>query len=241
MTDEKRLGVSEKVGTRLDELVAALSRALGDDLTAFVVHGSAVRGGWREGESDVDAIVVLRDAAPEKLAVIAEPLLAARYAARIEAMILEAGEIPRAADVFPVYYADIQRGHVTLAGTSPFAGLAIGGGHLRLRVEQELREAQIRMRRAFADGLASGGTGWLAGAVTRKVKQLRAPLAALLRLKGGAPGDDLEAVIRASGAAYGVDAEPLLQVAADPKRAHAALSALLAAAVDDADRLEPSS
>lgn len=45
--------------TKLIELRDALVGALGDDLQALVVYGSAVRGGFVEGRSDLDLLVVL--------------------------------------------------------------------------------------------------------------------------------------------------------------------------------------
>jgi predicted nucleotidyltransferase len=236
MNDAKaeKLDVSEATLARLAELETRLKAILGDDLVALVVHGSAVRGGWRES-SDVDLIVVVRDPSREQLEKLAEPLTLARYASRIEAMILTADEIPRAADVFPVFYDDIRRRHVVLFGKDPFADLTIAPQHLRLRVEQELREAQIRLRRVVVDS-AGRPADLLAGA-RRKLKQIRSPLRELLALKKIDTADDLAAVVGVAAKTYGVDAATLL--AADPADGfHAALASLLDAAVDDVDRMD---
>jgi predicted nucleotidyltransferase len=233
-----KLSITDSVGARLGELQASLEAALGDALSALIVHGSAVRGGWKDGTSDVDLIVVLANDERETLDRASNALMIARYAARIEAMILTAGEIPRAADVFPVFYDDIRRQHVVLAGKDPFAELVIADHHLRLRVEQELREAQIRLRRVVVD--ASGNKAVLTGQIVRKVRQIRAPLRSLLGLKGVACGDDLEAVLGAAAQAYGVKEGLLFDAALDPLAAHAALAALLGAAIQDADRMEKS-
>ena len=220
---------------RLDDLQESLSIALGDDLVSLLVYGSAVRGGWREGFSDIDVVVVLRDAARARLEAISNAVVLARNAARIEVMILTEAEIPRASDVFPLLYDDIRGCHVVLAGRDAFANLTISDRHRRLRIEQELREAQIRLRRAIVD--AAGEPELVAPAVTRKAKQLRGPLHALLALRGEKIADDLGTVIKASGAKYGVDVAPILVAREDAARAHAALESLLAAAVADVDRM----
>ncbi|WP_437736085.1 nucleotidyltransferase domain-containing protein [Sorangium sp. So ce1335] len=227
------------VQARLVELKESLERALGDELVCLLVYGSAARGGYREGQSDVDLMVVLREATRERLDAIANALRLARYAARIEAMILTAAEIPQAADVFPLLYDDIRRCHALLAGRDPFSALVIDGRNRRLRVEQELREAQIRLRRAVVDGMGSDEA--LRGAVLRKVKQIRGPLHALLGLRGinGDDGDDdLAAVLAGAGEHLGVDVAPLQRVHEAPVAAYEALVALLARAVEDVDRLE---
>lgn len=231
------------VQARLTELKESLERTLGDGLACLLVYGSAARGGYRDGQSDVDLMVVLREATRERLDAIANALRLARYAARIEAMILTAAEIPRAADVFPLLYDDIRRCHVLLSGHDPFSALVIDGKNRRLRVEQELREAQIRLRRAVVDGVGSDEA--LRGAVLRKVKQIRGPLHALLGLRGihgddgDAGDDDLATVLAGAGEHLGVDVAPLQRAHEAPvAAAYEALAALLARAIEDVDRLE---
>jgi hypothetical protein len=123
-----------------------------------------------------------------------------------------------------------------LSGTNPFADIETSDDHRRLRIEQELCEARIRMRRAVVDAMGSEAN--IAGVVARKVKQIRSPLHALLRLKGLETDDRLEPVFTAAGKAYGIDTSALLRVASSPEAAHAALRALLDAAIEDVDRLE---
>jgi predicted nucleotidyltransferase len=219
----------------LEELKRGLEQALGADLTALVVYGSAVRGGYDPKSSDIDVIVVLRDTSLHNLTACSDPLLLARHRSRVEAMVLKADEIARSADVFPLFYDDVRSRHVVLSGNDPFAGVQIADEHRRLRIEQELREAKIRLRRAVVD--TQGAEAALGGVVARKVKQLRGPLHALARLQGRGGDDAIEAVYAEVGRAYRIDAAPLLDVARDPAAAHAALRQVLDAAIEDADRL----
>jgi predicted nucleotidyltransferase len=219
----------------LQALKEGLEGAVGNNLAALVVYGSAVRGGYVADESDIDVIVVLEDTSLPQLHKVAEPLTQARYRGRVEAMILKRDNLAPAADVFPLLYDDLRQRHVILSGTDVFAGLEIADAHRRLRIEQELREARIRMRRAVVDALGSEST--IAGAVARKVKQIRSPLHALLCLKGRECDDRLEPVLAAAGQQYGIDTSALARVAAQPEAAHTALRALLDAAIEDVDRL----
>jgi predicted nucleotidyltransferase len=220
----------------LEELRRNLTKLLGDDLVGLLVYGSAARGEYREGRSDVDLMLVVKEAPRAKLEAIANALQLARYAARIEAMILTASEIPRAADVFPLLYDDVRREHVLLAGADPFSDLAISDRHRRLRVEQELREAQIRLRRAVVD--AQGSPEMLGGAVFRKLRQIRGALHALFALKGIEVADDLQSVFAQAEKTYGLDLAALFGVHEKPVRAHEAIEKLLAAAVEDVDRMD---
>jgi predicted nucleotidyltransferase len=224
------------IQSRTEELVMTLKETLGDDLRSFVVHGSAARDDWKEGASDIDVIVVLAKSNRDILDKIASPLAVARGAARVEAMILVEDEIARAADVFPLLYDDIRRNHAVLHGSDPFASLVVERRHIRLRIEQELRDLKIRLRRAVTE--ARGHQPSLAATVTRKVRQARFPLRALLGLLGAECKDDFETVITKSGKRFQVDVTPLLR---SKERAHEAvdvLAELLAAAVKAVDSLE---
>jgi hypothetical protein len=107
----------------------------------------------------------------------------------------------------------------------------------RLRIEQELREARIRMRKSALETL--GERAELVGPLERKLRQLRSPLHALLELQGVACADGLAEVLNASGRRLGVDVAPLLDVAARPEAAHVAYRQLLEKAIESLDALPP--
>jgi predicted nucleotidyltransferase len=224
------------INERLDELTKTLVELCGTSLVGLVVHGSAVRGGWSDGTSDVDLIIVLADDSEALLAAIGPALELARFSARIEAMILTKDEIDRSADCFPLLYGDIARTSVTLVGTNPFEGLSISQEHIRLRVEQELREIRIRMRRVATDMAGRPNFG---GAVDQKVKQLRSPLWALLTLRGKTVDEHLDHVLESAAMTYGIDVTPLRHTREDAAAAYTTLATLLDAALDDVDTWTP--
>ena len=229
-------GLPPSVRERLEEFTKGLEAALGDDLVGILVHGSVVRGEYRPGESDVDVIVILGKADFAQLDAIGNAMQLARYSARIEAMILTESEIAGASDAFPLLYDEIKQRHVLLTGRDPFADVEVHDTHRRLRIEQELREAQIRMRRAVTD--AFGAREAIGGAVVRKVKQVRAPLHALLALKGISCAPDLPSVLAKVGETYGIDVAALRIARESPDVAHATLVALLTKTIDDVNAME---
>jgi predicted nucleotidyltransferase len=243
--DEKQTGATKKAGVaalptgvreRLEEFTKNLETALGDDLVGILVHGSVARGEYRPGESDVDVIVVLEKADFAHLEAIGNAMQLARYSARIEAMILVESEIAGASDAFPLLYDEIKQRHILVAGRDSFKDVEVHDTHRRLRIEQELRETQIRLRRAVTD--AFGAREAIAGAVVRKVKQVRAPLHALLALKGIACPPDLPSVLAKISETYTVDVAPLRAARESPDAAHAALVTLLTKTIDDVNGME---
>lgn len=230
---ERLRHVTPQVQARLDELVRSLQATLGDNLVGIVAHGSAVRGGWRAGSSDVDLVCILRDATQSALEAIGPALELARFSARIEAMIVTRDEVPRSADCFPLLYGDLARTSVTLVGDNPFTSLVVSDHHKRLRIEQELRELRIRMRRVATDNARHHH---YAGAVERKLKQARDPLWSLLALRGEQLDDKLDSVLAACARVYQLDLAPLRRIREDARAAFDTLGALLDAALDDVDR-----
>ena len=230
------LALPTSVRDRLTEWTKSLETALGDDLVAILLTGGVARGDFRPGESDVNALIVLRDASFRKLDAISSAMQAARYGARVEPTILTQDELPGACDAFPLLYDEIKRWHLILVGEDPLASAVVHDTHRRLRIEQELRQAQIGLRRAVTDAL--GAREAIGGAVRRKVRQVRRPLRALLDLKGIACKEDLTNVLASAGRAYDVDVAPLATPREQPEAAHGALTELLAAAIVDVQSME---
>jgi predicted nucleotidyltransferase len=234
--DPMFLALPSTVRDRISEWTKSLEAALGDDLVAILLTGGVARGDYRPGESDVNALIVLRDASFEKLDAISSAMQAARYGARLEPTILTEDELLGACDAFPLLYDEIKRWHLILVGEDPFASAVVHDTHRRLRIEQELREAQIGLRRVVTDAL--GAREAIGGAVGRKVRQVRRPLGALLGLKGKTSKTDLASVLDCAGKTYGVDVTALAEPRDKPEAAHAALTKLLAAAITDVQALE---
>ncbi len=223
--------------TPLDELAKSLRAILEDKLASVIVYGSAARGDYKEGRSDLDVMIILNDASRDVLDRIANTLAVARTAGRIDTMLVTEEEILRAADVFPLFYEDIQKCHAVLFGSDPFEALEISPVHRRLRIEQELREAQIRLRRAVTDG--RGDERALGSAVSRKLRQIRFPMRALLEMIGvECQSYSLDTVLQKACKRFVVDGADLLRPEKKPQASHAALTKLLANAIDVVDHLE---
>ena len=226
-----------------DTLVTDLKAALADNLAAVVVYGSAVRGGYDVDHSDVDVMVILRDDPRLGIEAMANALAIARLSARIECMILRHDDLHAAADVFPLLYDDVRSCHALLHGQDPFAGLVIHDHHRRLRIEQELREMRIRLRRVMADHV--GNHGHLGAELRRKHTQLRSPLYALLQLRSVPCTDDGPAtVLTTAGRHFDVDVGALSRLTSgadhDTTMAAAdALRTLLTRAIAAVEALDP--
>ncbi len=207
-------GIPSGIGSELDRLCAGLAGAAGGAVASVVLYGGVARGRYTPGRSDVNVLVVLAEDGGAVLRSISPHLAAARRSIRVEPYILAAAEFQAAALLFPTRFLDMRDHHVVLAGPDPFEGIAIPEEALRLRTEQELRNLLIRFRRAVLeageDGLAQ------AGAVRRVAVPLSIEFAALLRLRGRAPGPeaDLGTIFRMAAETLGLDAGVLSEISA---------------------------
>lgn len=143
------LGLSRGAQGALVTLVEAAAKALGDDLAAVCVYGSAARGEWHDGRSDLNVLILLRTEELRRLEVLAAPLQAARHAARIAPFLLTADELQRAADVYCIKLGDIATHHVCLLGADLLTDLQIHPRDLRFVCEFELRNTALRLRAGF--------------------------------------------------------------------------------------------
>src|SRR5947208_706963 len=103
--DDGRL--PQDVAQGLEGFVAAAKEALGDDLVAAVLFGSAAEGRMR-ASSDVNLLLVLARFEPERIDRIREPLRLAHATIRLEAMVILESELNEAAEAFAVKFADIR-------------------------------------------------------------------------------------------------------------------------------------
>jgi hypothetical protein len=111
-------------------------------------------------------------------------------------MITTPDEVRAAADVFPVRFLAIQREHEVLLGRSPLDGISIRRDHLRLRVEQELRNLSLRLRRRIVD--ADGDAAALRSGVAAMRPAIALALWGLCELVGSpAPNQEPAAVFAA--------------------------------------------
>jgi hypothetical protein len=226
-------GLPPTVRSTIEKWKDALAAALGEDLVAILLTGGVARGDYRPGESDITPIVVVKEASFAKLDAISAATQDARYGARLAPTFLTAAEIPGAGDAFPLLYDEVKRFNIVIHGSDPFEKVIVHDTHRRLRIEQELREAQVWLRRAVTD--AMGAKEAVGGSVGRKIRQVRRPLAALLKLRDVDTKADVASVFEAAGARYGIDVSALTTPREKADAAYEALTKVLAAAIADVE------
>ena len=207
-------GAPPAVTAALDRLQQELTERAGNHLAGIILYGGLARGRFRPGKSDVNLVILLRDASAQVLDAIAPALQAAWRAAGVEPLILTPAEVAPAVDVFPTKFLDIKRHHLVLMGEDPFANLEADAEHVRLRIKQELHNLLLRLRRRYI--AAVGDPTSMAQLLVDAARPFALELAALLRLTGKEPpaDDRTGAIFEAAAGPFGLDRDVLARLAA---------------------------
>jgi predicted nucleotidyltransferase len=205
-----RAGEEHMAKMTLEELVAQLQKAFGDNLRAVVLYGSAAAGEHIAKRSDLNVLVLVgRLDLPllEREAAIAR---AWSEAGHPPPLTLTEEEWRSSSDVFAMEYADILERNRVLFGADPFSGIRVDRRNLRLQLEREAMGKLLQLRQSI---LASGGDR------KRLLELLEASLStfmvifrAVLRDRGETPSTDFEALSRHVAQSTGVPTDAFIRV-----------------------------
>lgn len=126
------------------------------DLTpqAVLVYGSAARGEFLPGYSNVNLLILLEQATQPVLqawAGLGKPWESEKI---IAPLLLTQDDLRQSAEVFPLEFLNISDHHVLLQGTDPFPDLPVNAARLLFQCEQELRGNLLRIRQRYVEGWA---------------------------------------------------------------------------------------
>ena len=204
-----------------------LANAFGGALHSVILYGSAARDEYREGLSDLNLLVILRqvDAASLRRA---SPL-ARRWVetGNPPPLIIGRSELLRSLDTFPIEYAEIREAHRVLEGENVVAELRIDPEHLRLQCEHELKGKRIQLRERYL--LMADDSDALGELLVRSISTFLVLFRTVLRLAGKQAAGSPEQIVRATAEEVGFDPKALLAIL----RARAERSALRSAPEDE--------
>ncbi len=139
------------IDEQLQQLVERLAAALGDDLLAVVLYGSAARGEYHEKHSDLNVLCILRQVGLGELERVAKPLQWWLKSGQTAPLLLSEEEIRDASDVFPIEFLDIRAAYRVLHGPDLVAAMELNTVNHRRQLEHEIRSRLLRLRRRFLE------------------------------------------------------------------------------------------
>lgn len=133
--------------TKLSELVSRLKEAAGKNLESIILYGSAARGDFHPGTSDLNVLCTLVSMDLNELKRLA-PVVAwwTRELKEPAPLFFLTEELQNSTDVFAIESLDIKRTHRMLFGKDVVAELEIPMNLHRVEVERDLRELLLKLR-----------------------------------------------------------------------------------------------
>jgi predicted nucleotidyltransferase len=139
----------QAVTSTVDDLLASADSALPAGYSA-VLYGSAARGDYIKGRSDVNLLLIAETAGFSTLRALGPALRRWHEASYEPPLLFTRTEWSRATDVFPIEISDMKVKYEVLRGPDPIAPVTVNPMDLRQALEGELRGKLMRMRQAYA-------------------------------------------------------------------------------------------
>jgi predicted nucleotidyltransferase len=175
-----------------------------------VLYGSAARGDFVPGWSNINLLVVADRLPPEVLRGLGRGLSEWRKATHEPPLLVTRAEWTRASDVFPIEITDMRAAHNVLRGDNPLDGLEVSLSDLRAELERELRGKLLRLRQGYA--ARSADQAALGDLAARSASTMLVLLRGVLTLEARPiPSDPLQVATVAS-AMMGIESEGFLGV-----------------------------
>jgi hypothetical protein len=132
---------------KLNELVSRLKEAAGKNLESVILYGSAARGDFKPGASDLNVLCTLVTMDVNELQRLA-PAVSwwTREMKEPAPLFFLTEELQRSTDVFAIESLDMKRSHKMLFGKDPIANLEIPMNLHRVEVERDMRMMLLRLR-----------------------------------------------------------------------------------------------
>lgn len=191
----------------LEDFSQSLQEALGDNLVAVILYGSAALGDYVPGRSDLNVLIVLEDASVGELKQTAKVVREARRKRSIEPRFMSIEEMRRATDVLPMPFLDMQENYTVLHGQDVLADLVISRENLRLQCESQLRIILLRMRHRFLYSIRDRHR--LRTILSESFTKLLHILKTLYRLEGETPPASKADIVASAAERYGLDRDVL--------------------------------
>jgi predicted nucleotidyltransferase len=198
------------VDPHVERFLAGLDRSWPGGYSA-VLFGSAARGEYLPGWSDINVLLIPRELTLGALADARETLQRWREVAEALPLLFSAAEWSRAADAYPLEIAEMRTSYRVLRGQDPLAGVVVNPADLRAALEREFRGKLMRLRQGYA--LYGAAPAELTEFLRHSASSVLLLCRGLLILQGRAVPGTAHDVIAAASSLAGFDGPVIARVA----------------------------
>ena len=146
------LDLPEDVRETLEKYLTQLQKEWHADLEGALLFGSAARGDFIAGRSNINILVIVRHLSVDVLQRAGRLHRQWGKHQIVAPLMMTEEELRRSRHLFPLEYLQMQDHHVLLIGRDPFGTEQIEGRQLGWQCEQELMANLLRLRQRFVEG-----------------------------------------------------------------------------------------
>lgn len=154
-TDRLIEGLPDETQKLLHSYVKEVKALLGERLEGVLLYGSAVRGEFLQGRSNLNLLLLV--SSYDQSLLKGYSVLHRRWSKEqiIAPLFLTEEELRSSASIFPLEYLEIQEQHRVLGGRDPFVGFRVETARVAAEVTQGLTGSLFRLRQRFVEGNAT--------------------------------------------------------------------------------------
>jgi predicted nucleotidyltransferase len=144
----KELNLPQKARNILDAFTQKLKDIYQNELVSIILYGSAASGEFAYKHSNINLLVVLKNASLENLDKVSGLITVPKFQV-LNPLFLTEDYIKSSLDVFPIEFLDIKENYIILYGKDILGGLEIDLKNLRFQCEQELKAKLLNLKNIY--------------------------------------------------------------------------------------------
>ncbi len=160
---------------------------------AILVYGSAARGEFLPGYSNINVLIVLERMTQPVLQAWSRVWQPWAKEKIVAPLLVTHKDLRHSSDVFPLELLNIKEPHVLIAGDDPFSDLRVDTTHLFMQCEQALRGNVLRVRQCYVEG--GGGIEAIRAVLPVSLTSLLACLRGLYHVLGRPSNGTLQSAL----------------------------------------------
>jgi predicted nucleotidyltransferase len=198
----KQPHLAQRLRTGLDDFIKNLKEIYGEGLISVILYGSAASGEFVYRHSNLNLLVVLKNADLENLKKASGVINKWKFR-DIHPLFFTKEYIMSSNDVFPIEFLDMKENYTVLTGEDILKDAVVNTKNLRFQCEQELKVKLINLRQLYLRRNKYGPG--LSNLLFKSFTSILHILRNVLRLKGKQPPYLKEEILKEINAEFRVD------------------------------------
>ena len=196
-------GLPDETQKLLHTYVKDVKALFGEQLEGVLLYGSAVRGEFLVGRSNLNLLLLV--SSYDQALLKKYGALHRRWSKEqiLAPLLLTEAELRSSALVFPLEYLEIQEQHRVLGGRDPFVGFRVDSTRLAPEVHQGLMASLFRLRQRYVEGNATDEAALIL--MSLSITSLLPLLRGIQRIQGRSPVYQSDALIKDVAEHLGLD------------------------------------